>query len=172
MWLAPEEVPLIRQHLGLTLSEFRSNYIKAEVTPSDGKEDESWVCLKRNEGACVFLGQDNRCKIYHHRPVQCYTYPFWPSILSDSETWKDEAVLPDEVAINDGSTERHWSSELGGCEGIIISTRSKTNDTSDSDGEDDSTTVQREEIRAKMKAAKRHWKRFPVDEIKHSTWYL
>ena len=32
--------------------------------------------------------------------------------------------------------------------------------------------VGREEITQKMKEAKKHWKRFPVEEIKRSTWYL
>ncbi len=169
VWLAPEEVPPIAKHLGLDLSEFRSNYVKAEITPSDGNEEESWMCLKRDEGACVFLGEDNRCSIYDHRPIQCRTYPFWPSLLSDEEAWLDEAVLPDEIPISEGSSDRHWSAELGGCEGIAITT---TNDGEESELDDESTIILREEIKTKMTLAKRHWKRFPVDEIKQSTWYL
>jgi len=174
VWLAPEEVPPIIQHLGLNRSEFRSNYIKAEVTPSDGDETESWVCLKRDEGACIFLGEDNKCSIYDHRPVQCRTYPFWPSLLSDEEAWLDEKVLPDEVTIKEGSSERHWSPELGGCEGISISTTNEMEegDASDLGVEHAFYSVQREEVQAKMKLAQRHWKRFPVDDIKQSTWYL
>lgn len=174
VWLAPEEVLPITQHLGLTLPEFRSNYIKAEIIPSDGNDSESWMCLKRDEGACIFLGEDNKCSIYEHRPVQCRTYPFWPSLLSEEEAWMDEAVLPDEVTIKEGSSERHWSPELGGCEGIAISTTNemKEEDTLDLSVEHASNIVQRKEIQAKMKLAKKHWKRFPVDEIKESTWYL
>ena len=174
VWLAPEEVLQITQHLGLNITEFRGNFIKAEVLPTDGNEEESWMCLKRDEGACIFLGEGNMCKIYEHRPIQCQTYPFWPSLLSDPEAWSDEAVLPDDVTIDEGSSERHWSPELGGCEGIAITTTNemKEGEESDSDDEHESTIIQREEIRAKMKSAKRHWKRFPADEIKQSTWYL
>jgi hypothetical protein len=32
--------------------------------------------------------------------------------------------------------------------------------------------VDRKEIQSKTKEAARHWKRFPVQEIKESTWYL
>lgn len=175
VWLAPEEVTQITQHLGLNISEFRSNYIKAEILPTDGNEEESWMCLKRDQGACIFLGEDNRCKIYDHRPIQCQTYPFWPSLLTDAEAWRDEAVVPDDVTIDEGSSsERHWSAELGGCEGIAMTTTKemKEGEKSDSEAEHESTIVRREEITAKMKLAKRHWRKFPVDEIKQSTWYL
>ena len=33
-------------------------------------------CLKRNDNRCIFLGEQNRCKIYKNRPWICRTYPF------------------------------------------------------------------------------------------------
>jgi len=174
VWLAPEEVSQITQHLDLNISEFRSEYIKAEILPTDGNEGESWMCLKRDEGACIFLGGDNMCKIYDYRPIQCLTYPFWPSLLSDAEAWRDESVVPDDVTIDDEGSERHWSPELGGCEGITIATTNKTKEGENvvSVAEHESTLVPRQEITAKMRQAKRQWRKFPVDEIKQSTWYL
>ena len=41
-------------------------------------------------GRCVFLGPDNRCRIYRVRPRQCRTYPFWPE-LADRRVWRREA---------------------------------------------------------------------------------
>ena len=32
--------------------------------------------------------------------------------------------------------------------------------------------VDSQDIRSKIKAVRRHWESFPVDEIKQSTWYL
>lgn len=29
--------------------------------------------------ACYFLDRNNRCKVYPVRPLQCRTFPFWPS---------------------------------------------------------------------------------------------
>ncbi len=34
--------------------------------------------------ACHFLGDDNRCKIYPFRPLQCRSFPYWPSIFSSA----------------------------------------------------------------------------------------
>ena len=159
IWLSPSEVDTIQAHLGIkTVDEFKRQYGRAEV--SDGKD--SWVCLKRNEGSCVFLNPLGQCGIYDVRPVQCSTYPFWPSLLASKEDWEDEAVVPDDIELKGG--ERYWSAELGGCEGITLQSKSSSND--------EETIVDRKEIKAKMKAAKRHWDSFPIDDIKQSTWYL
>ena len=136
------------------------------------------MCLKRkDDGACTFLNPIGQCSIYDVRPIQCRTYPFWPSILKNKQTWEEEAVLPDDIDIEEGTNDRHWTPELGGCEGISLTNEdSTTHDTIttsiDVKQDAESTIVQREEIVSKMKAAKKHWKRFPIQEIKFSTWYL
>lgn len=38
---------------------------------------------------CIFWSES--CLIYPARPVQCITYPFWPSIVEFEERWKEEA---------------------------------------------------------------------------------
>ena len=168
VWLAPEEKETIMTHLGYSqcddnesyVEDFQKKYIRAEVT--NGNQSESWVCLKRKEGACIFLDEAGQCSIYAVRPVQCSTYPFWPSIVQNREDWEEESVLPDNIVIEEGTQARHWSPELGGCEGISNS------------GFDDVGIhiIAKEEIELKKKAAKKHWKRFPVDEIKQTTWFL
>lgn len=41
---------------------------------------------------CVFLDFDRKgkalCKVHAARPVQCWSWPFWPSVLKDERTWK------------------------------------------------------------------------------------
>mmetsp|Transcript_26165 Transcript_26165/g.45547 ORF Transcript_26165/g.45547 Transcript_26165/m.45547 type:complete len:254 (+) Transcript_26165:108-869(+) len=191
VWLAPEEVDNVMNHLGYSDSnassrdDFRKAYVRAEVAPSDGDQSQSWMCLKREEGACVFLDPLGKCSIYDVRPVQCSTYPFWPSLLKNQEAWDDESVLPDDITIGEGTDDRHWSPDLGGCEGIAagrtIDSKNQLEygnakgaglDDALEDGPEVSSIVEREEIVLKMKAAKKHWKRFPVQEIKESTWYL
>lgn len=34
------------------------------------------IVLKRKNGSCLFLQQNNKCKIYSVRPVQCEAFPF------------------------------------------------------------------------------------------------
>ena len=185
VWLAPEEVERIITHLGYddtdrdaSIDHFRKRYVRAELTPSDGDQSQSWMCLKRKEGACVFLDQGGQCSIYDVRPVQCSTYPFWPSLLKNKEAWEDESVVPDNIVI-DGTPHRRWSPDLGGCEGIILDKSNRESDvllvskTSNADAERGGySVVSMQEIELKKKAAKKHWKRFPVDEIKETTWYL
>ena len=38
---------------------------------------------------CVLWGK-NGCPVYEARPVQCRTYPFWPFIVEDKESWEEE----------------------------------------------------------------------------------
>lgn len=130
---------------------------------------------------CVFLDPRGQCSIYAVRPVQCRTYPFWPSLVDAQEDWDDEAVLPDDALLEEGAeaptaatdrlsgdsgsggsseapaAKRHWSLEEGGCEGIGLATAERVGEA---------------EIESKRKLALRHWRRFPDEEIKQTTWYL
>lgn len=48
------------------------------------------VSLKEKDNYdCIFLGE-NGCSIYEGRPIQCRTYPFWPSIVESRENWESE----------------------------------------------------------------------------------
>ncbi|MFO0921466.1 MAG: YkgJ family cysteine cluster protein [Pirellulales bacterium] len=40
------------------------------------------------DGDCIFLDPQSRgCLVYHQRPVQCRTWPFWDSNLESPRTW-------------------------------------------------------------------------------------
>jgi hypothetical protein len=41
-------------------------------------------------GGCVFLGEKG-CEVYEYRPLQCQSFPFWPTNLGDSEEWEQAA---------------------------------------------------------------------------------
>ena len=55
--------------LGITLDEFIQKYTKLS------QDRKSLIFTDRADGACVFLSDDNRCKIYEARPWQCRTFP-------------------------------------------------------------------------------------------------
>ena len=48
------------------------------------------VSLKEKDNYdCIFLGE-NGCSIYEGTPLQCRTYPFWPSIVESRGNWESE----------------------------------------------------------------------------------
>ena len=50
----------------------------------------SMVSLKEKENYdCIFLTREG-CSIYQSRPLQCRTYPFWPSVMESWESWEKE----------------------------------------------------------------------------------
>lgn len=107
VWLAPEEVDSVVEYVmgnnnnnhnndNQELKEFRQKYTRAEIKPAsppstnnnnnekndNENKNESWMCLKRINGACVFLDSESgQCSIYDVRPIQCSTYRKYSFIL-------------------------------------------------------------------------------------------
>jgi hypothetical protein len=77
---------------------------------------------------CVFLdGEGKMCTIYAARPVQCRTYPYWPSIIDSEAAWSNEGVSSpaDSISVRENGSsaepaalKRLWTVEDGGCEGV------------------------------------------------------
>ncbi|GAB4379067.1 MAG: hypothetical protein Kow0042_28060 [Calditrichia bacterium] len=68
----------IAHYLNVGFSEFLDEY--CQMT-------EEGISLKDSEELhCVFL-EDNRCRIYPIRPLQCRTFPFWPENLKSAYRW-------------------------------------------------------------------------------------
>jgi len=72
---------------------------------------------------CIFLQEDNTCRIYEARPIQCSTYPFWPNILASRKAWNDEVrQIEDSHETSSTSDSRNlppkWTRDGGGCEGM------------------------------------------------------
>ena len=83
----------------------------------DEKEQVAWVHFSsKGLGHCVFLEPDTRhCRIHPVKPVQCRTYPFYPSLLKSPEAWAAECRRSDddfESSLPVGST------TASGCEGM------------------------------------------------------
>jgi len=80
--LSHTEANELRAHLGVSEVWFKRHYVEHLTR-------ESWG-IRLTDGQCVFLGKDKQCSIYHLRPVQCRTYPFWPELLDKEAHWQAE----------------------------------------------------------------------------------
>ena len=86
---------------GIDVREFYQRYAKRKI----GRWTLEEVRVKRGQYDCVFLERDERgrgkCSIYHARPTQCRTWPFWLSNLKSPRAWAEAAedcpgmILPD-----------------------------------------------------------------------------
>jgi len=62
---ATRDIIRISNYLGLTPQEFEDKYLR--------RDSEEYFVLKSTP--CTFLGEDNRCSIYHIRPKACHEFP-------------------------------------------------------------------------------------------------
>ncbi|MEI6242459.1 MAG: YkgJ family cysteine cluster protein [Chlamydiota bacterium] len=78
--LSLEDMEKISQFLSLDIKKFQALYTRQEGDK---------ILLKDSPGTddCIFLSQ-NKCTIYLARPIQCQTFPWWPSFLESPTSWK------------------------------------------------------------------------------------
>lgn len=76
-----EERTALAAHLGCDEVTFVREFTKPLDLPEGGLS-----LRERADGSCVFF-HDNRCTVYHLRPLQCRTYPFWVKNLRSPEAW-------------------------------------------------------------------------------------
>jgi Fe-S-cluster containining protein len=99
VWLCDTEITLIAAELGIPRAKFIEQYtqpIDLDVyVPSFADISESQanryvvmksLCEDKKTKDCVFL-KEGRCSIYHVRPNQCRTWPFWELNLESPEMW-------------------------------------------------------------------------------------
>jgi hypothetical protein len=73
----------IAGHIGLSAPEFRRTYVRS-----------LWRGLSLREKSnydCILLDGQGRCIAYELRPLQCRTWPFWPSNLRNPGAWQEAA---------------------------------------------------------------------------------
>ena len=81
--MTKSEAELIRKHLGVSQNWFRRHYV-CHLT-------RDYLTARISNGHCIFLDDSGKCGIYHLRPVQCRTYPYWPEILESKRSWDNES---------------------------------------------------------------------------------
>lgn len=84
--MTEEDILRASDYLGMDLHDFCERYLQYD------EEDDLWFVHVKPGKGCVFLS-DERCKIHDVKPAQCRTYPFWPELLVDAQTWREEGML-------------------------------------------------------------------------------
>lgn len=84
VWITEDEARELAEALGMTLQAFASKFLR---TTSSGL-----ALVDDKSGDCPLLGEDGRCRVYHHRPMQCRTWPWWSENLISRRRWDDVAT--------------------------------------------------------------------------------
>ncbi len=92
VWFTEEEGERIAEHLGISKIEFLREYAAKRY----GKWTLKEIIHPDRGYDCIFLKWDRKtkkagCSIYPVRPTQCWTWPFWPSLLESKESWQRAA---------------------------------------------------------------------------------
>ncbi|MCF7938884.1 MAG: YkgJ family cysteine cluster protein [Spirochaetales bacterium] len=86
VFLSLDDLQRLSASFSWTIQEIIQKY--CHYVPVNGRH---LISLKEKpDNDCIFLEHDT-CRVYAARPVQCQTYPFWPSILRSEKVWKNEA---------------------------------------------------------------------------------
>lgn len=136
VYMNPDEFEAAANLLEVSKQDFIQQFAshKSVETKSNG-EERVWIRLRddsqlsendqsKESHGCIFLKEDNTCRIYEARPTQCSTYPFWPDLLASKKAWNDEVrrLEVDESTTSDNTTDAtlppKWTPEIGGCEGM------------------------------------------------------
>lgn len=84
IWVSEAEVGKLAQAVGLNVKDFTARHLR--------KVGRRMSLYEKPNGDCEFLARDAQgkalCTVYDARPVQCRTWPFWPSNLESERDWK------------------------------------------------------------------------------------
>lgn len=72
----------LAKHLEMTLKDFEAEYCERAG---------AGISFKSRDDACIFL-EEEKCSVYEFRPSQCRTFPFWPEVLQDEDTWERDVA--------------------------------------------------------------------------------
>lgn len=82
VWVNKAEIAALAEHMGLAVEEFESRFVRGVGVRKS--------LYEHPNGDCVFFdGKTRRCTVYHLRPRQCRTWPFWESNVRTLEAWKE-----------------------------------------------------------------------------------
>ncbi len=85
VWVTTDEIVAIADYLRVPEDQVRKKYVRRVAAGQYS------LVERRDNRDCVFLraaeGGRRRCAIYPVRPVQCRTWPFWPTNLVNADMW-------------------------------------------------------------------------------------
>jgi Fe-S-cluster containining protein len=86
VFLSEKDVFLLAAPFHLAYTEFVEIYCRwVPMDIAGGKRRERLSLREKTNNDCIFW--DGGCSVYEHRPLQCRTFPFWPSNLLSPERW-------------------------------------------------------------------------------------
>jgi len=88
VFLSEEDLEKLTDSLDMEKDRFVKAYCRW-VTSLQGKK--SLSLKEKSNKDCVFW-ESSGCSVYKVRPLQCSSFPFWPSILSSPGSWKIAAA--------------------------------------------------------------------------------
>jgi len=95
VYVREKEMPAIAAHLGISVQELIDRYTRLS-------DDRTGLVYKDNaDGSCIFLTEDNLCRIHAVKPEQCRTFPYDWNVPEDMRklchgTWLED--VPKEQA--------------------------------------------------------------------------
>ena len=85
VFLSNKDVSVLETALKLGHDEFMALYCRW-IPGEDGK---SRLSLKESANYdCIFWANETGCRVYEARPLQCVTFPFWPTVLYNADSWE------------------------------------------------------------------------------------
>ena len=99
VWLSDQEVSRLAEHLRLSVEETLERYcrkigarvsLKERRSPA-GLYDCIFLVERKQKGPDGVVHTLRGCSVYPVRPLQCRTWPFWESNLSDPGIWEASA---------------------------------------------------------------------------------
>ena len=96
----PKDIRQAAEYLNLTVSRFKSEFLKREAG--------LWLIEVEEDRPCPFLVEEG-CAIHKAKPAQCRSYPFWHQNLETRNHWLLTAAFC--PGINKGPKISHVSIE-------------------------------------------------------------
>ena len=86
VWATKEEIRRISELLGRADGWLDSKHLR--------RVGFGYSLTEKLNGDCIFLKRERGktlCLIHSVRPLQCRTWPFWPSVIKSPDTWNETA---------------------------------------------------------------------------------
>lgn len=83
VWVDEQDLAAMAALLGLPAADFERVYVQRLGRGKSLREKANYDC--------VLLDGRGRCTLYEVRPLQCRTWPFWPSNLRTPRDWEQAA---------------------------------------------------------------------------------
>ena len=87
VFLSVKDVENLLEYLSVSQDEFIKKYCRIV----DIGFFKRLSLVEKPNHDCIFWQNGMGCTVYQARPLQCRTYPFWPSVVDSRESWDEEA---------------------------------------------------------------------------------